>query len=285
MAQRLPPRAGIGLKFEQAPQWLAQPPDIGFVEVHAENCMVDGGPVHHLLERVRAERPLTLHGVGLSIGGPGPLDEAHLARLAALVRRYQPAQVSEHLAWSSHGGAFFNDLLPLPLNAATLARVCTHIDQVQARLGRQMLLENPSTYLAFEASTMDEDAFLAEVLRRTGCGLLLDLNNLHVSCTNQGRDAMRALDRLPLAGVRQLHLAGFTATADSLGAPLLIDSHGSPVDAAVWALFEAVVQRLGPLPTLLERDQDLPPLAALVAEAAQAEQRMAAASAPARCAA
>lgn len=278
----LPTRAGLGLKPEHFRDVLAAPPGAaGFFEVHAENYMVAGGPMHAGLTAVRERHALSLHGVGLSIGAEGPLDEAHLDRLAALIARYQPAVFSEHLAWSSHGGVFFNDLLPVPYDRATLDRVCHHVDHVQERLGRPMLLENPSTYLEFEASTMDEASFLREVLRRTGCGLLLDVNNAFVSATNHGRDAWAFIDALPLERVQQIHLAGFARELDAAGDPLLIDSHGSPIDAAVWALYERTIGRLGrAVPTLIERDQDIPSLAVLLAEAGQAEQRMAGALAP-----
>ena len=283
MAAGLPWRAGIGLKPQHFREVLDTRPDIGFFEVHAENYMVDGGPFHHFLGRIREHYPLSLHGVGLSIGGEGPLDEAHLDRLAALITRYEPASFSEHLAWSSHGEVFLNDLLPLPYDRSTLQRVCRHIDRVQERLQRRMLLENPSTYIEFERSTLSETEFLREVLKRTGCGLLLDVNNVHVSCTNHGRDALAYLRELPLDAVGEAHLAGFSRDHDAAGAPLLIDSHGSPVDAAVWTLYASVIARLGPVATLLERDNDVPALATLLAEAGQAEALMAARAEPRRC--
>lgn len=283
---KLPARAGIGLKPEHFREVLAQRPDIGFFEVHAENYMVAGGPFHHFLGRIREHYPLSLHGVGLSIGADAPLDDTHLDRLHALIRRYQPASFSEHLAWSSHGENFLNDLLPLPYNQATLDRVCEHIDQVQQRLCCRMLLENPATYVEFEASTMDETDFISALIKRTGCGLLLDVNNVHVSCVNHGRDALDYINRLPLHAVGEIHLAGFAADQDAAGAPLLIDSHGAPVDDAVWGLYAAVIARLGAMPSLLERDNDLPSLDALLAEAGLAEQWMGdarhAAPAPAR---
>jgi len=282
-ADRLPWRAGIGLKPQHFGEVLATRPDIGFFEVHAENYMVDGGPFPQALERVREHYALSLHGVGLSIGGAGPLDERHLDRLAALIDRYQPASFSEHLAWSSHGGVFLHDLLPVPYDRATLGRVCDHVDRVQERLQRRMLLENPSTYLEFEASTMSETAFLREVLQRTGCGLLLDVNNVHVSCTNHGRDATAYLRDLPLGEVGEVHLAGFARDQGADGAPLLIDSHGSPVDEAVWDLYAQVVGKLGAVPTLLERDNDVPALSALLAEAGRAERLMQQRAAPRRC--
>jgi hypothetical protein len=282
-AQALPWRAGIGLKPQHFRELLATRPDIGFFEVHAENYMVDGGPFHHFLGRIREHYPLSLHGVGLSIGGEEPLDEDHLARLARLIARYEPATFSEHLAWSSHGGNFYNDLLPLPYDRPTLERVCRHIDRVQQRLQRRLLLENPSTYLEFESSTMSETQFLRELLQRTGCGLLLDVNNVHVCCTNHGRDARAYIDELPLRAVGEVHLAGFARDLDAAGAPLLIDHHGSPVDDTVWQLYEQVLGRLGPVPTLLERDHDVPSLPTLLAEAQRAETLMAARAEPRRC--
>ena len=279
----LPARAGVGLKPAHFRDVLETRPDIGFFEVHAENYMVDGGPFHHFMDRIREHYPLSLHGVGLSIGAEGPLDDAHLDRLDALIKRYQPASFSEHLAWSSHGDVFFNDLLPVPYDRATLDRVCAHVDRVQARLQRQMLLENPSTYLEFEASTMDEAAFLTEVIRRTGCGLLLDVNNVHVSCVNHGQDALAYINSLPLDSVGEIHLAGFATDRDAAGALLLIDSHGSPVDEAVWGLSAAVLARTGPTPPLRERDNDVPSLATLLAEAQRAENLMPASAEARRC--
>lgn len=266
----LPARAGVSLKPGHFRDVLDTRPDVGFFEVHAENYMVDGGPFHHFLGRIREHYPLSLHGVGLSIGAQGALDDAHLSRLAALIRRYEPASFSEHLAWSSHDEVFLNDLLPLPYDEVTLQRVCEHIDQVQMRLGRRMLLENPATYLEFEGSTMSETQFLTEVLQRTGCGLLLDVNNVHVSCINHGRGAHAYIDALPLDAVGEIHLAGFTPDRDAADAPLLIDSHGAPVADPVWALYAQVLARTGPLPTLIEWDTDVPDFATLLAEAARA---------------
>lgn len=270
----LPARGGVGLKSRHFQEVLDTRPDIGFLEVHAENFMVDGGPFHHYLGRIREHYPLSLHGVGLSIGAEGALDEAHLDRLASLITRYEPASFSEHLAWSTHGGVFLNDLLPVPYDEATLARVCEHVDRVQCRLRRRMLLENPSTYVEFSASTMSESDFLREVVGRTGCGLLLDVNNAHVSCVNHGRDAMAFLDDLPLESVGQVHLAGFAVDHDAAGAPLLIDHHGSPVDEAVWDLYAHVIARIGAKPTLIEWDNDVPPLATLLAQAHRAQDLM-----------
>ena len=189
----LPNQTGLGFKPQHYSDILQTKPRLGFLEIHAENYMVDGGPFHHFLGLIREQYPLSLHGVGLSIGAEGPLDQQHLKRLAALIQRYQPQSFSEHLAWSSHGGVFFNDLLPLPYNGPTLQRVCDHIHQVQNRLGRSLLLENPSTYVAFASSTWSEGDFLREVVQRTGCGLLLDVNNVYVSSTNHGLDPLRSL--------------------------------------------------------------------------------------------
>ena len=272
----LPARAGIGLKPQHFSDVLEGRPALGFFEVHAENYMVDGGPFHDFLRRIRELYPLTLHGVAMSIGGEAPLDEAHLDRLAALAERYEPAMVSEHLAWSSHAGVYYNDLLPIAYDSATLARVCAHVQHVQERLRCRLLLENPATYVEFRGSTLDEPEFVSEVIRRTGCGLLLDVSNVYVSCVNHGRDARAYLERLPLSSVGQIHLAGFTADHDADGAPLLIDSHGAAVDEAVWELYRAVLARVGPIATLLERDNDVPALAALVLEAGHAEALMSA---------
>ncbi len=270
-APGLPDRAGLGLKHEHFIEVLETSPDLGFFEVHAENYMMAGGPFHHYLGLIRDQYPLSLHGVGLSIGGEGSLNREHLARLAALIERYQPQAFSEHLAWSSHGSVFLNDLLPLAYDSATLHRVCEHIDQVQSTLKRPMLLENPSTYLQFERSTLDETDFITEVIRRTGCGLLLDVNNVYVSCINHQRDPSAYIDALPLQAVGEIHLAGFAEDSDSLGDRLLIDDHGAPVDNAVWQLYEQVLARIGPIPTLIERDNQVPALSVLLAEAQHAD--------------
>jgi len=267
----LPPRGGLGLKPEHFRDILESRPDLGFFEIHAENYMVDGGPFHHYLGLIRRDYALSIHGVGLSIGGESPLDEQHLERLATLLDRYEPESFSEHLAWSSHGEVFLNDLLPVPYHAATLSRVCAHIDRIQERLGRRMLLENPATYVEFAASTLAETEFIAEVIRRTGCGLLLDVNNVYVSCTNHGRDPYATIDALPWRAAGEIHLAGFARDVDAAGDPLLIDSHGAPVAQAVWDLFRYTLARTGPLPTLIERDADIPAFPVLLAEARQAE--------------
>lgn len=261
---------GVGLKPEHFSHIHAQPTALGFFEVHAENYLVDGGPMHHHLGRIRERFPLSIHGVGLSIGGAQPLDAEHLNAVAALVRRYDPALFSEHLAWSSHAGVYYNDLLPAPYNAATLQRVCVHIHQVQECLGRTMLLENPSTYVEFASSTWSEGDFLSEVLRRTGCGLLLDVNNVYVSAINHGRDPLQSLCAMPCAAAREIHLAGFARDQDAVGDPLLIDTHGAPVAQAVWDLYLRALELTGPQPTLIERDSDIPSFAALEREALQA---------------
>ena len=261
---------GVGFKAEHFDTILAERPKLGFFEVHAENYMGAGGPPHRRLEGIRDLYPLSLHGVGLSIGSPGSLDGAHLARLAALTKRYQPAFVSEHLAWSAHQGAFFNDLLPLPYTDESLARVCEHVNDAQDALKRTILLENPSTYLAFAETTIDETEFLAEIARRTGCGLLLDVNNVFVNAVNHGFDAWRYLARFPHAAVGEIHLAGYAVDDDDSGPPLLIDAHNSPVREEVLALYVEAVRKLGPIPTLVEWDNDLPDWPVLLREADRA---------------
>jgi hypothetical protein len=212
-----------------------------------------------------------VHGVALSIGGAGPLDRGHLARLKRVIDRYEPALFSEHLAWSSHGGVYYNDLLPLPYTEETLARVAGHVDQVQTALGRQLLLENPSTYVLFAASTIPEVEFLRAVSGRTGCGLLLDVNNVFVSAKNHGADALAYLERFPLERVKEIHLGGHDEQQDDAGAPLLIDAHGAPVAEPVWALYQHVIARAGPIATLIEWDNDVPEWPTLRGEAERAE--------------
>jgi uncharacterized protein (UPF0276 family) len=263
--------AGASFKHEHLPAILSEGKQDGFFEVHAENYMGAGGPPHHALTRIRQEHPVSLHGVCMSIGGPQPLDEAHLKRFQALVDRYEPALVSEHLAWSTHETIFFNDLLPLPYTRAALAHVADHIDEVQEVIGRPILLENPSTYLLFKESTMSETEFLREVVRRTGCGLLLDVNNVFVSAANNGYSALGYLADFPLQHVGEIHLAGHAEQADDEGDLLLIDSHDGPVADAVWKLFEIVIDRCGAIPTLVEWDSDIPDWPVLKAEAAAAQ--------------
>jgi uncharacterized protein (UPF0276 family) len=267
----LPARAGLGLKPQHFQEVLDTRPDIGFFEVHAENYMVDGGPFHHYLGCIREHYALSLHGVGLSIGSEAGLDPDHLERLASLVERYQPESVSEHLAWSSHGGVFFNDLLPVPYNAQTLQRVCEHVERLQSRLRRRVLIENPSTYVEFEASTLGEGEFLRAVVQRSGCGLLLDVNNAYLSCVNHRRDPWELITALPLGAVGEIHLAGFAVDHDAAGATLLIDTHGAPVHDQVWQLYAQTLARIGPVPTLLERDNQVPSLTVLLQEVQQAQ--------------
>ena len=262
---------GVGFKPEHFEAIVETAPELGFFEVHAENAMGAGGAPHRRLDRIRERYPLSLHGVGLSIGSPGPLDETHLERLAAAARRFEPALVSEHLAWSTHEGEFLNDLLPLPYTAETLARVAEHIDETQNALGRPILLENPSTYVVFAESAWAETDFLSEIARRTGCGLLLDINNVFVSAINHGFDPDRYLADFPLSAVGEIHLAGYAEDADDAGLPLLIDAHNSPVRDAVWSLYAAAIRRVGAKPTLIEWDNDLPAWPTLLAEARRAE--------------
>ncbi|MEZ5783067.1 MAG: DUF692 domain-containing protein [Rhizobiaceae bacterium] len=266
-ALTLPARAGLGLKPEHYGAILDGKPDVGFFEVHAENYMGAGGPPHRYLEAITERYPLSLHGVGLSIGAARPLDPDHLSRLRTLVDRYNPQSFSEHLAWSTHDCGFLNDLLPLPYTPETLARVSSHVDQTQQALGRRMLLENPSTYILFEESTIDEIDFLEAVAERTGCGLLLDVNNVMVSAVNHRLDPFVYIDRFPINRVGEIHLGGYDEAVDSAGDRLLIDAHGSEVKSDVFELYEYTLARGGPLPTLVEWDNDVPDFATLFAEA------------------
>lgn len=277
----LPAAAGLGFKPEHFDAIIETRPALGFFEIHAENYMGAGGAPHARLATLRRDHALSIHGVGLSIGSPGPLDAAHLTRVAALCDRYEPESFSEHLAWSTHDGAYFNDLLPLPYDDGTLATVCAHINAIQDRLRRRMLLENPSNYLAFESSTLAEADFLREVVARTGCGLLLDVNNVFVSAVNQGTGADRYIDAFPLEHVGELHLGGHADELLPGGTPLLIDTHGAPVADPVWALFDMVLGRTGPLPTLIEWDNDVPSFATLMAEASRAADLLASHAHPA----
>lgn len=268
----LPLRAGVGLKPEHFSRIIETWPDLGFFEIHAENYMVDGGPFHYYLTRIRENYPLSIHGVGLSIGGESPLDLNHLDKLANLVKRYEPHLFSEHLAWSSHGGVFTNDLLPVPYDAQTLLRVCNHIEQIQEKLKHQMLLENPATYVEFSTSTMSETEFIKEVIRRTGCGLLLDVNNVYVSCINHHYDPDATICALPLQAVGEVHLAGFAIEKDIDGTQLLIDTHGAAIAQKVWDLYDFTLDRVGPIATLIERDNNIPSFDDLLPEAFRADQ-------------
>jgi hypothetical protein len=269
--EHLPARAGIGFKPEHADGLLLGEPRVGFLEIHAENYMGAGGRPHHVLSQLREIYPLSLHGVGLSIGGEEELDEEHLDRLAGLIARYRPESFSEHLAWSSHDDVYLNDLLPVAYDTPTLERVCAHVAHVQERLGVRMLLENPSTYVEFSSSSWDEVEFVGEVTRRTGCGLLLDVNNVQVSCVNHGRDPNDYIERFPMTLVGEIHLGGHAPEEDSLGAPLLIDAHDRPVADEVWRLYRRALRRLGPAPTLIEWDNDVPELPELLKEADRAQ--------------
>lgn len=277
MASRFPAHpiaglAGTSFKHQHLPAILAEGKQDGFFEVHAENYMGAGGPPHDALTRIRRDFPLSLHGVCMSIGGPQPLDRTHLQRFKSLIERYEPALVSEHLAWSTHDTTYYNDLLPLPYTPVTVARVADHIDEVQEAIGRQILLENPSTYLIFRESTMSETDFIRELAVRTGCGLLLDVNNVFVSSTNHRFSALAYLVDFPLEEVGEIHLAGHAKQADDEGDLLLIDSHDTPVADAVWKLFEVVVRQCGPVPTLIEWDSDIPEWPVLKSEAAAAQE-------------
>lgn len=265
----LPPKPGVGFKPEHFAAIRSGKPAVGFFEVHAENYMGAGGLPHAQLAALRADYAISIHGVGLSIGGQRGLDPAHLARLRRLCDRYQPESFSEHLAWSSHGADYLNDLLPLPYTDETLASVCAHVDQVQGALGRRILLENPATYVVFEQSVIPETDFLTEVASRTGCGLLLDVNNVFVTCTNHRVDPQAYLAAFPLHAVAEIHLGGHDSE-DLPSGPLLIDSHATAVADPVWALFAQVIGRVGPLPTLVEWDNDIPEWPVLAAQAAQA---------------
>ena len=252
----IPSGVGVGFKAQHAEAVLENPQALGWLEVHPENYMVPGGPRHRLLEAVRDRFPLSLHGVALSLGGAERLDRDHLAALRALIDRYQPALVSEHVAWSVQDGDYFADLLPLPRNAESLDRLCQNIDEAQTALGRRILIENPANYLALPDSEIPEPAFLAEAARRTGWGLLVDVNNIHVSAANIGLDAESYVDALPANLIGEIHVAGHVE--DPAVGGLLIDNHGGPVTGAVWRLLERLIARSGPKPVLVEWDSDVP---------------------------
>ena len=277
-ASNLPACTGVGFKPAHFRDILAAAQPIGFFEVHAENYMGAGGPPHAQLGALRERYALSVHGVGLSIGSMRPLNRDHLVRLKMLCDRYAPESFSEHLAWSSHDDVYLNDLLPLPYTQQTLRRVAEHIDEVQTALGRQMLLENPSTYIRFDDSTIPEVDFLTEVSKRTGCGLLLDVNNVFVSAKNHGTQPLSYLDSFPLDRVKEVHLGGHDEETDDIGAPLLIDTHGSPIAEAVWTLYAHVIARTGPIPTLIEWDNNVPDWQTLRAEAVAAQDILSGAS-------
>ncbi len=266
----LPPRPGVGFKPQHYAGLTGDPGPVEWVEVHAENYMGDGGRALAQLASLQDRFALSVHGVGLSIGGEGRLDGDHLSRVKRVCERFGPASFSEHLAWSTHEGVFFNDLLPLPYREDTLARTAGHVQEVQEALARPILIENPSVYVTLPGSEMDEIDFLTELAARTGCGLLLDVNNVLVSATNRQTDPLDYIDRFPHALVGEIHLGGHAVDADETGAPLLIDDHAHPVAPQVWALLDRALALAGPRPVLIEWDNDLPDWPALRAEAARA---------------
>ena len=262
------PAAGVGFKAEHFEEALAAPAAGLWFEVHAENYMVDGGPRLAMLETVRSERPLSLHGVGMSLAGAVPPDDDHIARLKLLVDRFEPELVSEHLAWSRLDGRCFPDLLPVPRTNEALARLADNIGRVQDALGRSILIENPSHYLALRDHQWSETSFLAELARRTGCGLLIDVNNVAVGAHNLGYDPAAWLETIPAELVGEIHLAGHSLDDEGT---LLIDSHDAAVSDDVWRLYESFIDRIGAKPTLIERDGNLPPFAELMAERQRAQ--------------
>ena len=266
-----PATTGVSFKAEHFPAIRAEKPTVGWFEVHAENYMGAGGPPLAQLEAIRNDYPLSLHGVGLSLGGSEPLNTDHMKRFKALCERYQPWMVSEHLAWTSHGGQFFNDLLPLPYTEETLSHVVNRVEAFQEVLGRPVLIENPSLYVGFEEGAMEETAFLKALAERSGCGLLLDLNNLVVSASNRGYDALAYLDSFPLSHVGEVHLAGHAVETLPSGRPLLIDAHDRPAGEAVWSLFATLKGRGLGAPALVEWDNEVPAWEVLLGEARKAE--------------
>lgn len=270
VTQALPAQAGIGLRAVHHDEFLAAPPAVGWVEAHAENYFAPGGAQPWYLEQVRSRYPLSLHGVGLSIGSTDPLDATHLANWRRLISRFEPALVSEHLCWSSAGGIFSNDLLPLPYTREALDHLVSRVGQVQDAFGRQLLIENVSSYLEFASSEMPEWVFLAELARRAGCGILLDVNNIYVSACNHGFDAREFIDAMPEKAVGEIHLAGHSINRIE-ERQIRIDTHSTHVCDAVWDLYEYALHRLGPVPTLIEWDLDIPALPVLAAEAARAD--------------
>ena len=271
LRRSIPARAGIGLRPEHYDAVLAEPPDVAWLEVHSENYFGAGGRPMDVLAAVAQRYPLSFHGIGLSLGSTDPLDHRHVDQLKHLADRFRPAFVSDHLAWRSVDGTHFNDLLPLPYTLEALGLVEQRVAAVQGLLGRRLLVENPSSYLGFQASVIPEAEFLNELAERTGCGLLLDVNNVYVSACNQGWDPVDYLDSIVGDRVVEIHLAGHTVREID-GARLLIDSHNAPVADEVWALYERVITHIGPRPTLIEWDTDLPPLETLLTEARRADQ-------------
>ena len=269
----VPALAGIGLRSAHVAQFLTGSPAVPWVEVHSENYFAAGGAAHAALERIRKRYPLSFHGVGLSLGSADPLDRAHLRRLADVVRRYEPMLVSEHLSWSSIGGRFANDLLPLPATREALEHMVLRVEQTQETLGRRILVENVSSYLAFGRAEMPEHCFLAELAQRTGCGVLLDVNNLYVNQCNHGTSAAAFIAGLPHGCVAEIHLAGHSVH-DYEGERVVVDTHDTHVSAPVWSLYELAVARFGRAPTLVEWESSLPALDVLIAEARHADHIM-----------
>jgi uncharacterized protein (UPF0276 family) len=262
----VPARAGIGLRAQHYTDVLETRPGIGWLEVHSENYFGAGGQPHYFLEQFRAHYPLSLHGVGLSLGSTDALDYAHLGKLKALIARYQPGLVSEHLCWGAVGGRHLNDLLPLPYTEEALRHVCERICRTQDFLGRQILVENVSSYIQFAQSTIPEWEFVAAVARATGCGILLDVNNIYVNAVNHRFDPLRYLEAIPVETVQEIHLAGFDSNGECL-----VDTHGKPVCDAVWALYREALERFGKIPTLIEWDTDIPELSVLLEEARKSD--------------
>lgn len=270
----VPASAGIGLRSPHYREILEQrPTTASWFEVHSENYFGRGGEPLFFLEKIREVYPISLHGVGMSLGSTDALDRPHLQRLKLLIDRIEPGLVSEHLSWSSFGGVFLNDLSPLPYTDETLGHLARRIDRVQGFLGRQILLENPSSYLEYLDSAYAESEFLSELSRRTGCGILLDVNNVYVSCRNHGRNALDYLRRIPPESVLEIHLAGHAVNRWA-GGEIAIDTHDRPVCEDVWRLYEAALRLMGPKPVLIEWDADLPPLAVLLQEAVKAQALM-----------
>ena len=270
--------AGIGLRSAHHEALLRERPRVGWIEVHTENYFHDGGPHALELERAREAYPLSLHGVGMGLGSVDPLDRMHVARVKRAIERFAPSLVSEHACWTSHGGEHFNDLLPLPYTEEAALHLAGRITQVQDMLGRQILIENLSCYLSFHSSRLTEWEFLTAVVERSGCGLLLDVNNAYVNSVNVGLDATALINGLPAGAVQEIHLAGHARRVVD-GREILLDDHGSQVPESVWTLYELALRRHGPVPTLIEWDTNLPELSVLVAEADRAQARLEAAHA------
>lgn len=264
----LPSSAGIGLRAPHYREVLESLPKLGWVEVHNENFFGGGAPLNTLL-KVREHYPVSLHGVGMGLASTTPLDEEHLSALQRLCEAVQPAAVSEHLCWNSVTGSVINDLLPFPYTQEALVHVTRRVEQVQEKLGRQLLVENLSSYLSFTHSEMTEGEFLAELTRRTGCGILFDVENLYVNTRNLGVDAKAFIKNIPADAVKEYHLAGY-----NIQDGCLVDTHNCAIYPEVWELYEFVLQQIGPRPTLIEWDADIPALPVLMAEAAKAQQRL-----------